>query len=72
MVAGFPPIVGKTILEKLKYVEEHLDHVRKRLMLEPRGHRSMYGAVFVEKDAPDADLAALLLHYGGRCFSCCR
>lgn len=70
ITSGFPPIVGKTILEKLKYVEEHLDHVRKRLMLEPRGHRSMYGAVFVEKDAPDADLAALLLHYGGYAHMC--
>ncbi len=53
---GYPPIAGATILEKRRYVAEHLDHLRTFLMFEPRGHTNMYGALLVEPSLPDADL----------------
>ena len=34
-------------------------------MLEPRGHDGMYGALLVEPDHPDADLAVLFMHNEG-------
>ena len=34
ITSGFPPIPGKTILEKREYVLKHYDHLRKMLMLE--------------------------------------
>src|SRR6185312_15404545 len=47
-VDGFPVIRGRTILEKRAWVEEHCDHLRTALMLEPRGHADMYGALLTE------------------------
>ena len=34
-------------------------------MLEPRGHDGMYGALLVEPDHPEADLAVLFMHNEG-------
>jgi trans-L-3-hydroxyproline dehydratase len=41
---GYPDLKG-TLLEQRSYAKHHHDHVRKSLMLEPRGHREMYGAI---------------------------
>ena len=43
VTAGYPPIPGDTILDKRRYARERLDHLRKLLMFEPRGHFDMYG-----------------------------
>jgi len=45
-------IGGATLLDKRRYVSEHLDFLRKFLMWEPRGHHDMYGALLVEPDHP--------------------
>ncbi|QDS70997.1 hypothetical protein FKW77_007730 [Venturia effusa] len=42
--AGFP-VLGGTLLEQRAEAKAKYDHVRKSLMLEPRGHRDMYGAI---------------------------
>ncbi len=39
-------------------------------MFEPRGHAEMYGAVLVEPDHPEADLAVLFLHNEGYSTMC--
>ena len=44
VVDGFPAPRGKTMLEKREWVKKHADHLRRALMLEPRGHADMYGA----------------------------
>ena len=66
IVRGYPEIKGSDILEKRRYVKENLDHIRKMLMLEPRGHDGMYGVLIVEKDLPEADMAVLFLHGEGK------
>lgn len=38
-------IPGRTILEKRRCVSDNLDHLRRRLLWEPRGHRDMSGVV---------------------------
>ena len=43
---GFPEPEGATILEKRRYCQTHLDHFRRVLMWEPRGHPDMYGCLF--------------------------
>ena len=63
---GYPPIAGRTILEKRRYVRDHHDDLRLMLMAEPRGHYDMYGAILVEKDIPEADLAVLFMHNEGQ------
>jgi len=45
-------IDGTTLLDKRRYVREHLDALRKFLMWEPRGHHDMYGALLVQPDHP--------------------
>jgi proline racemase len=67
---GYPNVVGATILDKRRYAREHLDHLRRFLMFEPRGHADMYGALLVEPSLPDADLAVLFLHNAGYSTMC--
>ena len=68
--SGYPEIEGTTILDKRRFVTEKLDHLRKFLMFEPRGHFDMYGALLVKPDLPEADLAVLFLHNEGYSTMC--
>jgi trans-L-3-hydroxyproline dehydratase len=70
VTGGYPPIPKGTILEKRAYVRDNLDHLRKMLIFEPRGHHDMYGALLVEPDLPDADLAVLFMHNEGYSTMC--
>ncbi len=65
VTGGLPPIPGETILEKRRYAREHLDHLRRALMWEPRGHADMYGAILTEAVTPDGDCGVLFLHNEG-------
>ncbi|HYB11683.1 MAG TPA: proline racemase family protein [Alphaproteobacteria bacterium] len=67
---GYPPIEGRTILDKRRYVRENLDQVRRMLMFEPRGHYDMYGVIPVEPDLPEADMAVLFMHNEGYSTMC--
>lgn len=70
LLAGCPEVAGPTLLAKRLYMRQHLDHVRRRLLLEPRGHRDMYGAVPVRSELPDAHLGVLFLHNEGYSSMC--
>src|SRR5579872_3077683 len=59
VVDGYPELPGASLLEKRRYASQHLDHIRKRLMLEPRGHAEMYGVIPTRPSHPAADLAVL-------------
>src|SRR5215212_3869774 len=68
IVAGLPPIEGRTVLEKRRYFREHYDHLRTGLMWEPRGHADMYGAVVTS--SVDADFDVFFLHNEGYSTMC--
>jgi trans-L-3-hydroxyproline dehydratase len=70
IVEGFPEIEGDTILEKRRYAEDHLDHLRTALMWEPRGHADMYGAIPVEPEREDSDVGVLFTHNQGYSTMC--
>ena len=70
VTSGFPPIPGKTILEKRKYVLDNLDHLRKMIMLEPRGHSGMYGCLLCDPVTEDGDFAVLFTHNEGLSSMC--
>jgi len=70
VVGGYPPILGDTILAKRRYAREHLDHLRRALIFEPRGHFDMYGVIPVAPDDPEADLAVLFMHNEGYSTMC--
>ena len=70
VVDGYPSVPGATILDKRRHAKERLDHLRRFLMLEPRGHNDMYGVIPVKPDHPDADLAVLFCHNEGYSTMC--
>jgi trans-L-3-hydroxyproline dehydratase len=70
VTSGYPPLPKGTILEKRAYVRDNLDHLRRLLIFEPRGHYDMYGALLVEPDLPGADLAVLFMHNEGYSTMC--
>jgi proline racemase len=70
IVDGWPKLLGRTLLDKRREAKERFDHLRRGLMLEPRGHDGMYGALLVEPDHPQADLAVLFMHNEGYSTMC--
>jgi trans-L-3-hydroxyproline dehydratase len=70
IVDGFPRVEGRTILEKREWIRENLDHLRTALMLEPRGHADMYGALLTEPERPDSDAGVLFMHNEGYSTMC--
>ena len=46
------------------------DHVRKAIMLEPRGHADMYGAIIVEPDKKKSDFGVIFMHNEGYSTGC--
>ena len=70
ITSGIPPIPGDTILAKRRYARENLDHLRRALMFEPRGHADMYGCILTEPVTPDGDLGVLFMHNEGYSTMC--
>lgn len=70
VVGGMPPIRGATMAEKRQYMKDHLNADRQVLMLEPRGHRDMFGAVITDPVHPEADLGAIYMDTGGYLHMC--
>jgi proline racemase len=65
IVDGVPSPEGATMLEKRAWALKRLDHFRRALMLEPRGHADMYGALLTEAVTEDAHAGILFMHNEG-------
>lgn len=65
VLSGMPELVGETMSEKMLYMKEHFDWIRKFLMNEPRGHDVMSGAIMVNPCHPDADVGVIYVETGG-------
>ncbi|NVJ97989.1 MAG: proline racemase family protein [Alphaproteobacteria bacterium] len=70
ITGGYPELEGDTLLEKRRDAHENHDHLRKALMLEPRGHAEMYGALVLPPCHKDADLSVLFMHNSGYSTMC--
>jgi trans-L-3-hydroxyproline dehydratase len=46
--AGYPVLSGTLLTQRAEARSKH-DHVRKSIMLEPRGHQDMYGAILIQE-----------------------
>jgi trans-L-3-hydroxyproline dehydratase len=66
--SGFPKLQG-ALLEQRAQAKRQYDHLRRRVMLEPRGHEAMYGAILCQETeltpSNDADIGVLFIHNGG-------
>lgn len=65
IVDGVPSPEGATMLEKRAWAQKRLDHFRRALMLEPRGHADMYGAILTEPVTEDGHAGVLFMHNEG-------
>jgi proline racemase len=70
ITGGFPDLPGETILARRRHARERLDHLRRALMWEPRGHADMYGCVVTPAVTPGADFGVLFLHNEGYSTMC--
>jgi len=70
VTSGLGRLPGATIGEKRRYFQEHLDHVRTGLCLEPRGHRGLLIAIMTEAVSPAADFGLFFVYPGGYYVSC--
>jgi proline racemase len=61
VMSGLPLVPGQTMAEKLAYAEEHLSWVPGLLLLEPRGHKDLFGAILVPPCSPTADIGVLFM-----------
>lgn len=70
VTGGLPEPDGDTVLEKRLHMRQHMDRYRRLLMLEPRGHADMYGAVLLPPATDDGDVGVLFLHNEGYSTMC--
>ena len=70
LTSGLGRLPGGTIAEKRRWFQEHLDHVRTGLCLEPRGHRGLLIAVMTEPVTPRAQFGLFFVYPGGYYVSC--
>jgi proline racemase len=70
VTGGVPPLEGRTILDKRRFALDELDHVRRLLVFEPRGHADMYGCFVTKPDDDGADLGVVFFHNAGYSTAC--
>ncbi len=65
VIEGLPSPDGRTMLDKRAWAIKRLDHLRRAIMLEPRGHTDMYGALLTEPVTKTSDAGILFMHNEG-------
>ncbi|MGW9330507.1 proline racemase family protein [Bosea sp. NPDC055594] len=70
VTSGYPELTGASILEKRRQARERHDHLRRTMMLEPRGHDGMYGVIPVAASHPEAAFGVLFTHNEGYSTMC--
>jgi proline racemase len=68
ILGGFPPILGHTMEERLRYFERHLDSIRKVLLQEPRGHGGMQACLITAPEKPSSHFGLLTMNAYGYAF----
>jgi proline racemase len=70
VTGGVRPLEGATALARRAFARNHLDHVRRLLVHEPRGHADMYGCFVTDPDDEGADLGVVFFHNEGYSTAC--
>ncbi len=65
VISGVPEPKGDTMIERRRNAESHLEHLRRILMWEPRGHADMYGGLVGSPTIEGSDLSVLFIHNEG-------
>lgn len=70
ILSGFPEIPGETMLEKTRYCQRNLDHLRRAVMTRPRGFKGILGAVITRPTRGEADFGVIYTHSDGYFNAC--
>jgi len=70
VTSGVGVIPGATMAERRQHFVDNLDHIRRLLMYEPRGHAAMSGAILQPPTRPDADWGVVYIEVSG-CLPMC-
>jgi proline racemase len=62
---GVPRLRGNTMRDRLNDLRANHDHLRRKLLLEPRGHASMSAALLLRAVDPEADYGVIFMSAGG-------
>src|SRR5512134_1595577 len=65
VIEGVPPLSGRTMTRKREALSRQADHVRRAVVLEPRGHADMCAALLTEPVTPGAHAGLLFMHGEG-------
>ncbi len=64
IVDGIPVLRGKTMNDKMSYMKNNYDYLRKSTLREPRGFRDIFGGVVTEPVTENADCGVFYLDCG--------
>jgi proline racemase len=70
VTGGVEPLRGSTVLDRRRDALARLDHVRRLLVFEPRGHADMYGCHVIPPNDEGADLGVVFFHNAGYSTAC--
>ena len=70
VTGGVPGLPGTTVAERRVSAARRLDHVRRLLVQEPRGHGGMYGCFITPPDDEGAEFGAVFFHQSGYSTAC--
>ncbi|MCF8008816.1 MAG: proline racemase family protein [Halanaerobiales bacterium] len=65
IVGGIPYVPGSSMEEKMEYLKNNEDWIRKALMYEPRGNNVMSGVILTEPCNHEADIGVIFIEVGG-------
>ncbi len=63
IVGGVMDVPGATMFEKAQYLEKHADHIRKRMLNEPRGYPASNCNVILPPTHPNADAGYVIMEH---------
>src|SRR5216683_2118223 len=63
ITGGVLDVPGKTMFEKKVYLETHADHIRKRMLREPRGYPAANCNLILPPTHPDADAGFVIMEH---------
>jgi proline racemase len=65
LIDGVPRPSGKTMAQKREWMKRHASQLRRSVMLEPRGHADIIGAMLTEPVTPGAEAGVLFMDGDG-------
>ena len=70
LTGGFRPLAGGDMLAKRRSAQAELDHYRRLIVNEPRGHADMYGCFVTDPVSAQSELGAVFFHNAGYSTAC--